>query len=271
MVAKSSIMKFIYTFIFSLAAISLFAQAPLCQPDAAYIDTIGVFPAPYDAEANPDGGITIDACIGEPYEFVLTAVIGDTLTLAGAPIILDSLVILSVEGLPSGLTTGCNPGSCVVTMADTSACLIISGTPDETNAPGVYPLVLKAVVYSGFVQLDLEFPNPLIAPGTYELTLNAMGECSPSNVYELSSNGLGFGFAPNPVSAFGELTIEAPEAGEYEYVIYNLLGRAVQREQMQLRAGINRQQIDVQNLPAGIYLHMIQQGNKRITKRLIVN
>lgn len=269
--AKSSIMKLIYTFIFSLVAISLFAQAPLCQPNAAYTDTIGVFPAPYDEATNPDGGITEDACIGEPYEFILTAVIGDTLMLAGAPIILDSLVILSIDGLPSGLTTGCNPSSCVVTMTDTSACLIISGTPDETNEAGVYSLVLNAIIYSGFVELELTFPNPLIAPGTYDLTLNAMGECSPSNVYELSNTGLGFGFAPNPVTEFGELTIEAPEAGEYEYVIYNILGRAVQREEMRLQAGINRQGINVQNLPAGIYLHSIQRGNKRVTKRLIVN
>ncbi len=263
-------MKLIYTFFLSLAAVALFAQAP-CQPDPMYADTIGVFPAPFDAEANPDGGITEAACIGEPYEFVLTAVIGDTLSLSGVPVVLDSLVIVSVDGLPAGLDFGCSTDNCVVTTADTAACLVISGTPDETNEAGVYPLVLNAIIYSGFVELELTFPNPLIAPGTYDLTLNAMGECEPSNVFNSSQAGFGFGFAPNPVMDFGELTIEVPQAGEYEYVIYNLLGRAVQRQQLRLQAGVNRQLVDVQNLPKGIYLHSMQYDNERVTKRLIVH
>lgn len=263
-------LRVFYTFACVLfTSVALMAQ--LCQPDPSYIDTTGVFPAPYDADVSPDGGITTAACIGQPYEFVLTAVIGDTLNLAGAPIVLDSLIIRSIDGLPSGMQFACNPGNCTVTMADTFACVVLYGIPDETNAPGIYPLSLNATVYSGFLNLELAFPNPALAPGTYDLVLNAADSCSVSNVQELENSGLGMTFAPNPVSDFGTLDIAVKEAGDYEYIIYNLVGEVVQRKQLRLSRGTSTQTVDVQNLPKGMYLHSIQNDTKRITKRLIVN
>ncbi|MEM9991610.1 MAG: T9SS type A sorting domain-containing protein [Bacteroidota bacterium] len=261
--------KFLYTFAVLLFGVNaLFAQV-ICEPNTIYSDTIGVFPPPFEPETSPDGGITKAACIGEPYEFILTAVIGDTLNFGGAPIILDSLIILSVDGLPVGLQIGCNPGDCTVTMADTSACLSIFGTPDVSNAPGVYPLVLNARIFSGFLNLDLTFPNPAIAPGTYDLTLNAADACM-TNVREFSSVGMDLVLSPNPMSGVGTMTVRVPEAGVYNYTVYNLLGQVVHSEQLLLQHGESTHTVEAHGLPKGVYLHLIQNDTKRISKRLSV-
>ena len=263
-------LRFVYTFAFLILGMASLSAQVLCEPDPTIMDTIGVFPPPYEAELSPDGGITTEACIGEPFEFVLTAIIGDTLDFGGAPIVLDSLIIRSVDGLPAGLEIGCNTNNCTVTAQDSSACLVIFGTPDESNEAGVYPLVLNATIFSGFLNLDLTFPNAALAPGTYDLTLNAAEECETSNVRELSSVGMNLAFTPNPMSAYGEMVVEVETAGQYDYVVYNLLGQAVHQEQLRLQTGENRHSVNVQSLPKGVYLHTIQNGNKRITKRLIV-
>ena len=52
---------------------SVMAQTPACIPNPLYKDSSsGVYPLPYDATLNPKGGIDKPACIGKPYEYVLT-------------------------------------------------------------------------------------------------------------------------------------------------------------------------------------------------------
>ncbi|MCP3930752.1 MAG: hypothetical protein GY705_16820, partial [Bacteroidetes bacterium] len=149
------------------------AIAQNCTPDPNYVDEpAGVYPVPYHPDSSPDGGITEIACIGQPYEFTFTSV-SDEFVFNGNSYVLDSFVLTGVQGLPDGLSFFCGPPNCVLYFGE-AGCMVISGTPSETNIPGDYPLTITGTAFlQGLFSLDLTFPNENIYPGDYIITLEA--------------------------------------------------------------------------------------------------
>ena len=165
----------------SFFSFQLLAQP--CVPDELYRDSaVGVYPAPDPMGMDlPDQGITESACIDAGYEFVLTFKIPPTINFNGTDIPLDSIVIEeegAVMGLPAGMDYGCNPENCVFsTEVDSLACLVINGTANDTNTPGVYALSIQTKIWSNGFSFDMPFPNSTIpgADGEYNLVLEEAG------------------------------------------------------------------------------------------------
>ncbi len=163
--------EFLILCIFLLTGFLMYAQT--CTPDPAYVDQgAGIYPLPYDAATNPDGGIDEIACIGQPYEFSFTSV-NDTLEFNGTQYVIESFTLSSIEGLPEGLDYACDPPDCAVAFGEVG-CLSIYGTPTAANEPGIYELTITmTAILSGF-PITIEFPNPDY-PGSYAITLEGPG------------------------------------------------------------------------------------------------
>ena len=75
---------------------------------------------------------------------------------------------------------------------------------------------------------------------------------------------------PNPNT--GKFTIELSdcEIGNLTISLTNLLGQQVYTEAASTRNTAFTQQLNVQNLPAGVYLLQVQQGSKLMTKRMVI-
>jgi hypothetical protein len=116
-------MKKSYLTLFLTSCFLLFGWSQLqaqCDPDTT-ITSSGIYPATIP-----------EACANLPYATVLTVNIPLDTMVSFPPfgtfsIPIDSLVVDSVSGIPSGITFDCNPSSCVF-LGGTSNCILISGT-----------------------------------------------------------------------------------------------------------------------------------------------
>lgn len=258
-----------------MASLSLMAQDAPCIPDEMLQDSVGVFPLPFDEEIRPEGGITEVACIDQPYEFVFTIVLGDTLVVSGISAVIDSVQFspdTAFVGLPTGLTYECSTPDCKFFNGG-SGCVVIKGTPDASNRSGLYPLEIIGTIFTGGLPVELSFPNPGIAEGTYDITLDEPDSenCTTSSTFDFSSKGqVGLQFNPNPTSGYGTLDVEAPSNDIYQFRLFNLLGKELFHAPMQLNKGNNRIDMDVSFLPDGIYLYSLSDGKSQVTKRLAV-
>lgn len=268
-------MKYCYLFFVALFfQASLLAQTTVCLPDSTVRDSVGVFPLPFDSIQSPMGGIREVACLGKPYEFVFTIVIGDTLRVNGIPFVLDSLSLnkeTAIEGLPKGLDYACNPPNCVFENGEIG-CLVIGGTTDPTNTPGNYPLKITGTIFSGFLRLDRTFPDPFIAPGAYTIEVaNANSDaCETSSTRQINPAYANLSVTPNPVAGIGLLKIEVPHSGLYQYRIFNMIGKEVVNIPIRLQNGYNELYVDLSFLPNGMYLHSINNKEFQLSKKLII-
>lgn len=267
-------MKLLSTIFLSLFLASLaFAQAP-CEPDPMFSDTLGVFPPPIDTTVeNPSEGIDLVACIGKPYDFTFTIAIGDSLRVQTFVLPVDSITMspdTAVAGLPTGLTYSCGSANCIF-LKDSTSCISITGTPDESNEPGEYLLTIEGTFHSGFFAQATTIPGDFF-PGFYTLKLEAADSeaCTTSSTEELFAPKMEMSISPNPTSSFARLKVDVPKSGVYQYRIYNMLGREVFNTPIRLSAGTSQQEFDFGFLPNGLYLYSLSNENMQLTKRLVI-
>lgn len=268
--------KFFSTlFILCLAWSFATAQDVPCMPDPMFQDSVGVFPLPKDEMTNPDGGITEVACLNQPYEFVFTIVIGDTLFLQGAPFVLDS-IRLDTEGafggLPSGLDYVCNPPNCTF-LKDTSGCVVISGVPDNASDIGDNELTIAGTIFSGVLQVELTFPNPAIAPGSYSIEVADPDDaiCTTSSLQSAFAVETTLTIAPNPVTQFANISFQADKREQYQLAVVDLLGRTIHQTIVQTTRGTNNIPLDCTDFHNGYYFLTLENTASHVTKRFVVH
>ncbi|MEM9846455.1 MAG: T9SS type A sorting domain-containing protein [Bacteroidota bacterium] len=269
-------MKLIYTFLFSIFTLTMASAQSPCMPDPAFADTLGVFPPPFDSiSENPVGGIDKVACVDRPYEFVFTISIGDSLRIPNVGVFaVDSIVLKpedAITGLPAGLDYACGTENCAF-YKDSSSCVVITGTPDASNDLGEYQLTITGTFFSGpFLALEETIPGDLF-PGTYSLVLaaNNSESCTASSVRLVKREAMEISVVPNPAFGFAKLNMNVPKSGLYEYRVYNMLGRTVLSQSLRLNAGQNQHDLDLSTLSSGLYLYSLNDGQKQVTKRLMI-
>lgn len=214
-----------------------FAKGQTCAPDQN-ITTPGHYP-----DALPTG------LAGEYYEEVVqfnipadTEVVfqGNTVTAQ-----IDSIKVIDVQGLPSGLAYGCTPATCALPGGQTS-CGIMFGTIDESEA-GTYPFVIPVRIYvkvNGvfpYQQLDTIFSLSMdVAPST------GIGRIMAGQLKAY----------PNPAGSYVNVSLpfSAPSS---EVIVYDRLGRELE---VNVEKEYNRMKLDVQDLTPGMYYGMVFDG-----------
>ncbi len=265
--------------LFTLFAIafnfSASAQFGTCMPDSLYADsTFGVYPVPYDSTTMM-GGITTSACINKPYEFLLTAVIPETIEFNGFNVGLIKVSIPATDGvmgLPSGITYACNPPTCEF-EANSQGCVILYGMADATNDIGTYPLALELTAETVIGTIMESYPGTLF-PGSYDLVLEEESSMncfvSTTNTNDILSS-VGMRNVPNPFGDFTTIEIESGLNQEVRFVVYDVFGKEIHTEQVNLFEGANTIDFDATNLVSGIYIYSLQKNGQALTKRMVVS
>ncbi|MCB9284118.1 MAG: T9SS type A sorting domain-containing protein [Lewinellaceae bacterium] len=256
------------------ALVSSFAQFGTCVPDEVYADSaLGVYPAPFDMTLNPFGGITDSACFNKNYQFVFTAVVGDTIKFGGVPYVLDSIRITGVTGLPAGFDYNCNNSTCTFKQNELG-CAVIFGKATNAADIGQHELFISATVYTGGLPLQLTFPNPLIAPGHFYLYIldeNSTNCVVYASLFEVASQFESVRNMPNPFSGTTTIEVESREAGPYQFQVSDMLGRVVYSRSVQIAEGINQIDFDGSQLPDGIYLYSFFNGVSQVTNKMQIS
>ncbi len=244
-----------------------------CMPDPQYANEVfGIFPIP-DPTSSTVSSLPA-ACLGEPYNQLFTVILPDSLgveLVVGTPIVLDlqSLTITNITGLPPGINYVCNPNDCIF-PDQTSGCFTLEGTP---TTEGEYLFVVETILDIGGTTAGTNFPGAFYS-GQYKIIVEPEGStaCSPMGTNDRSEDTFELGQnIPNPFSTIANIEIDATEAGEFDFKVYNSIGQVISAQNLNLMVGINPIQLDATNLNSGVYFYTLGQGANIVTKKMFVN
>lgn len=144
---------------------------------------------------------------------------------------------------------------------------ILERSKDQTDWEKVATLPAKGE--SGTIQ-NYELRDPMPRKGTtwYRLkTMNRDGSSQISSIQELTLETLGFDLAtyPNPAPRNTGLNIANGMAGTATFMLYDVQGRKVKTVLVE-----DRSELNIADLPAGMYFWMAQTKSKIKTGRIVV-
>jgi hypothetical protein len=238
-------------FCFALATIS-YGQ---CSPDTIYQDSIwGIWPNTTDNFVSGDIGVAYEQII----DFKVPTDAGDLdSSYAGIP--LTNVALISVNGIPNGLSFACDITNCTW-AGGAQGCASITGIP-TTN--GTYPLELEIVgcVFGGVICDTIVFNDYVIQIGPVGVETYSL----QTKTFKLNQN------YPNPTNELTNIDFVTGESTKIDFMITNLIGDVVSLQTINANRGVNSLVIDTKRYADGVYLYSISDGVSKQTKRLIVN
>lgn len=173
--------------------------------------------------------------------------------------VIDSIQLISVTGLPPGLSVSCNSQtSAFCTYLPTVlGCGLIEGTPTQL---GTFDLVLNVKVWTTFIiplDIDVSFPG-------YEIIVDD----NTAIIAPVNPGLSGVRNVPNPFSSRTSIEFNAGRAGMARLRVFDLVGEQVWDQSVQTRSGANKVVFESGDLPAGVYLYKIESGSNTYTGRM---
>lgn len=264
--------KYLLSFLFLGASFAAISQ---CNP-ADYnwgSEPFGVSPNPTLGE-NFEAGI-----LNQPYSDQIYVKAPNLISdIPGAPdlaIEIDSLsldnITYSIDGTEYdisslGLNVTCNnngvsPLQCNFYPGGTY-CGDISGTP---TAAGQFPVKIYVTGYFNFL-------GPQAAEYTFEDYILTINDGSVS-IKETANAPLEISLGnpqPNPANINAVIPFELNQNTQVQLTMFNMMGELVERRTIAGKRGSNTITFDTSVLRPGIYLYTLQVGDKKMTKKLMV-
>ncbi|HIG32178.1 MAG TPA: T9SS type A sorting domain-containing protein [Flavobacteriales bacterium] len=185
----------------------------------------------------------------------------------------DSMVMVSTIGAPSGIILDCNTSNCTY-EGDVVGCANVYGT---TNDPvGVYPITIEVNVYTHGSLTIFGFPVAVetdlySATGAYE-TIDGykivVNSATGIQTFHQDDFVL-FQNAPNPFTEFTNIQFNAPKSDNVAFEIIDMFGKSVYTKKIAATKGVNTYQFS-HDLSSGIYTYSVNNGEKIISKRMVI-
>ncbi|MBX2971988.1 MAG: T9SS type A sorting domain-containing protein [Flavobacteriales bacterium] len=171
--------------------------------------------------------------------------------------------LVSVDGLPPGVTVACNSHTAdpCTFLTGQVGCGLIEGTPTEA---GTFPLVINVLPYVDFFGTVIASPFGSVPFQGYEIEVNTTAGIAAANVAGIS----GARNVPNPFTNRTTIEFQNGRAGMAHVQVYSLVGDVVWDQHIQAKAGLNKVNFDGSELPAGVYLYKIGTGSNTFTGRM---
>ena len=247
-------MKKLLSVLFIVSAGSAFAQ--ICTPNVSCI------PAGTNYGICPDSATGLaPGTVGVPYNQVLSMKVPPNGADFGYPTAtIVSIDITSVDSLAPGLTYACAPTGCSF-PGNSNGCIVVSGTPTTVWN--------KKIVVNAMAHATI-FGVPVSLPQTNEqyrsIVVAAVGiEAIDMTKFDVGQNH------PNPYNGKTTVDFSVVNTTDVEFKVYNLLGTVVYKNQFKAEKGVNTINIDGSSFAPGVYMYSIKNGEKTITKRMIVS
>ena len=267
----------LFTLLFSLSLTVLAQQSP-CVPDASLQDsTFGLWPDTiqnlpiaqldtyYEEHIQIKTPATVGEVMGDPYEI---DVLGFPVNIA--PLEIDSIKLVGVNGLPSIMSTYLSNSDSVF-MGNDIACVTLFGTPgvDELGTHDI------SLIIDGWINVSVIGTVSLYEQlGDYE-TIDGYRLVVQSEMVSINdNNNLSFSVSqnsPNPFSNRTSIEFNSTNEGEYLFSVVNLLGEVQDYRIINANYGSNKIDVDASALSSGIYFYTLSNSQGMITKKMIIN
>jgi hypothetical protein len=237
-----------------LSFITIFSFAASAQCTPAQVSNAGIYP---DSATN-----FMPAYQGQAYNQVITVKVPSDTLQSGIPIPIDRIELVSIVGLPQGLSYTCLPANCKFPGGQTN-CAVITGT---TNDPvGEYFLTVTVDPWIGIPGFSIS--NGLSTFSYYKIVVNPANSLQSLNLntFSVSQN------TPNPSDNACDIYYTLTSKADVEIRLMNAIGKEVQRIKTNGNTGTNKYQLNTENLAQGIYFYSLFNGQTTVTKRLVVN
>ncbi len=248
------IKKILVSLLFSATIAISYSQ---CTPNVSCIPagkTYGICPDSTD-------GIAIGT-VGVPYTQTISMMVPATGADFGyAAANISSIVIDGVDSLAPGLNYVCSPANCSF-PGNSSHCIFISGTPTQVwNHQIIVNATANATI--GFVpfsmpQTNKQYRSIVLASGNGIETLDL-------TKFSVDQN------TPNPFTDNTEIRFSSVSISNVEFKVYNLLGSVVYNNKFKAEKGVNSIKVEGNLFASGVYMYSLTNGDKTITKRMIVS
>lgn len=235
--------------------------------------------AAYGVSPNPQNEEPLETgYLGVPYSEVIyvkaPTLAGDidpqyaSFNLAIDSLRLEDLQVDAGSGFQSlteiGLTLTCNNlGDAVdpcTFLGGNAYCGDVSGTP---TVAGVFPVKIDVLVYIT-IGAPLSFPYSFEGFSLTVVDPNSVAETAVPQTLQVMQNN------PNPVQGLTAISYELGSAGSAEFTVTNLVGERVYQRILQGKRGLNTFTFDSGELQNGVYLYSVSSGDRKFTRRMIV-
>jgi len=224
-----------------------FAQ---CVPDIT-ITTPGFYP---DSAA----GLP-HAVVGIPYSTDIQVL--SPSTIQGFSV--DSVVLDSIAGLPSGFLYSCTPANCQFQPL-VNGCLLITGPAFSASAVGSsYPLNIHVRAYLHIGPFPIDTPQVVSFYSIVVDQNSGIGLLTKSD-FDVSQN------YPNPFYDRTNVSFSSIGNEQISLMIYDMLGTLIYTEKFVSQAGVNNTSLEAVDFAPGIYMYALSNGKVTITRRMTV-
>jgi hypothetical protein len=237
-----------------LSFITIFSFGAWAQCTPATVGNAGIYP---DSATN-----FLPAYQGQAYTQLITVKVPADTVQGSITVPIDRIDLVSIVGLPQGLSYTCLPSNCKFPGGQTN-CAVITGT---TNDPvGEYLLTVTVEPFIGIPGFSIS--NGLSTFSYYKIVVNPANSTqslSP-NTFSVSQS------TPNPSDNACDIYYTLTSRADVEIRLMNAIGKEVQRIKTNGNSGVNKYQLNTENLPQGIYFYSLFNGQTTVTKRLVVS
>ena len=215
----------------------------------------------------------------------------DTLTFSGQALTMDSLTVLQITNLPSGLCWATNKTTNTFGNQE-NGCIKVTGT--TTSPAGQYKLDILVIAYTSigfplttsadaaglhyYVRVNCNssattFPVDTTQTAADSIILYSAAPYNyacPNAIETVDQNIQSLSVYPNPFNSQAEITFNSAKAGMMTEKITSVLGSTVYSNQLDVKVGANTHTINRNTLAAGVYFFTIADGSSTFTKRIVL-
>lgn len=168
----------------------------------------------------------------------------------------------------------CFAGNCFPSATEVSpGGTTLSGGSSASQSTSDYQMLTADILEGtavGISQVKYTVFNSTNVSDSVQFTIK-YNVAAPVGIKETNKSLSSFEIFPNPATEMTSVLVNSAKSFDSQLIVFNSIGAVVYQKQVAIVEGKNKIEVNVENLPVGVYFTSIKTAETTITKKLIVN